>query len=115
MKNEIEICSTNSEGYTPLVRYDAWRVAIVNSCERLLEENLVKAERHLKTDEVFILLCGGAKLFIGKERTSYTLEIGKVYNVKLGAWHSISLNPNSSVLVIENDDTSSYNTEYYTL
>lgn len=112
MKTEIEIYSTEREGYSPLVRHGAWRIAVVNSCERLLENNLVRIERHLKTDEAFVLLYGGARLFVGERRESCDLELGKIYNVKLGAWHAVALEENSSVLIVENDDTSPENTEY---
>ena len=109
---DLEISQCEKEGYTPLISSDSWRVAVVNSCKKLLEENLAKIERHLLTDEVFVLLKGGAAPFIGKEMKKYSLEPCKAYNVKRGVWHCIALLENSSVLVIENDSTSTENSEY---
>ena len=63
----IEIREFNGEGYAPLISYNGWRVAVANFCERLREENICKVERHLKTDEVFILLQGEACLHLGME------------------------------------------------
>lgn len=61
-KMGIEIKDFNGEGYSPVISYHNWRVAIVNYCERLREDCVCKVERHTKTDEVFILLQGKAKL-----------------------------------------------------
>ncbi len=110
---DIEISFSSDEGYAPLISSGGWRVSVVNSCERLLEENLVKSERHLFTDEAFVLLRGGAVLFIGKERLRYELEPCKTYNVKAGCFHSLALLADSCVLIVENDDTSAENSEYY--
>lgn len=109
----VEIKEFSGGGYMPLFSSDGWRVAVANSCERLLEKNLCRLERHLKTDEVFILLYGKAVLYIGKDLVKYPMEIGKIYNVKCGEWHCISMKPNSKVAIIENDDTAENNTEYY--
>ena len=103
------------DGYCPLVSYNGWRVAVANSCERLLEENICKLERHLKTDEVFILLQGTAVLHIGMEMQRVPMEIGKIYNVHCGEWHAISMLPNTKVAIIENDDTCAENTDYHYL
>ena len=101
------------EGYAPVVAYNGWRVAIANYCQRLREENIIRVERHLKTDEVFLLLSGEAVLHIGKELKRYPLELGKIYNVKRGEWHCITMKPGAKVAIVENDDTSSENTENY--
>ena len=52
----IEIKEFNGEGYMPLVKYDGWRVAVINSSDKLLEKNICKIERHLTSDEVVVLL-----------------------------------------------------------
>ena len=64
----IEIKEHTESGYQPLVAYEGWRVAMANYSERFSKEKLCRMERHLKTDEVFILLHGEATLLIGKER-----------------------------------------------
>ena len=107
----MEIKEFNGEGYQSLISYNGWRVAIVNACERLKEENLCRMERHLKTNEVFILLQGEANLYIGENRRCFPLVAGKIYNVQCGEWHCISMKDNAKVAVIENDDTNDENTE----
>jgi mannose-6-phosphate isomerase-like protein (cupin superfamily) len=109
----IEVKEFNGEGYAPLISYNGWRVAIANFCERLCENNICMVERHLKTDEVFILLQGEACLHLGMELKRIPMETGKIYNVKLGEWHTISMIPNTKVAIIENHDTGPENTEYH--
>ena len=53
---DIEITESPVEGYVPLVHSGGWRVAVINSCEKLLEENRDRVERHMLTDEDFVLL-----------------------------------------------------------
>ena len=109
----MEIKDCDIDGYSPLFSYNGWRVAVANACDRLKKENLYRLERHLNTDEVFILLKGSATLHIGKEMSEYHLEIGKFYNVKRGEWHCISMEEGAKVAIIENDDTNDDNSEKY--
>lgn len=109
---DLEIKEFDGFGYMPVVLHEGWRVAIANSSEALLEKNLKKLERHMLSDEVFVLLCGSASLFIGKEMKKYKMESGKVYNVKRGVWHCISMEEKSKVIIVENDDVSEKNSEY---
>ena len=109
----MEIKDYDEGGYSPLFSFNGWRVAVANSCERLKEENLCRLERHLNTDEVFILLKGSATLHIGKEMKAYKMEAGKFYNVKRGEWHCISMQEGTKVAIVENDDTNDENSEKY--
>ncbi len=104
--SDIEICEFTGECFQPIVYSKGWRIAVINSCERLLEKNIYRAEKHNDTDEAFALIKGTATLFIGEDKKRYDMQIGKVYNVKLGVWHSIAMGNDSSVLIIENDDIS---------
>ena len=109
---ELEIKEFNGEGFSVLISYNNWRGAIINSCERLKEKNLKKIERHLDSDEVFILLEGKAVLFTGKDKKKQKMEKGKLYNVKKGMWHCIALEENSKVAVVENNDVCESNSEF---
>ena len=68
-------------------------------------------QKHTLSDEVFVLLKGSCTLFsagngdsIGNV-TATKLEPLKMYNVKAGVWHTHTLTPDSSVLIVENRDT----------
>lgn len=108
----LEILENNEYGYHPLVAFGAWRVAVANPCDKWVEGNVAFMERHMKTDEVFVLLKGNAALYIGEEREKVAMEIGKVYNVKLGTWHNLCMEEGAQVLIVENDDTCKENSEY---
>ena len=53
---DIEIVPFPASGYHPLVDFESWRVAVLRPCEDLLPENLNHLQKHLYTDEVFVLL-----------------------------------------------------------
>lgn len=109
---DIEILDFEGEGYSPVLAFGTWRVAVLNYRDTLKKENLTYLERHLLTDEAFILMEGEATLIIGEEKREYAMDKYKVYNVKQNAWHAITLSTDAKVLIVENDDTSSANTEY---
>lgn len=109
--NGLEIFEHNEESYLRMAEYDAWVVALCNPAERFTEEGRTYIERHMETDEVFVLLWGSAYLTIGKEMTRVDLEPGKIYNVKKGVWHSHIMSPDAKVLIVENSNTSAANSE----
>ena len=109
---ELEILEYNESGYKGLVSYNGWRVALANPHPRWVDGQITYVERHLKTDEVFVLLSGEAVLYIGEERKRYILEPGKLYCVKKGVWHNMAMAESAKMLIVENDDTCKDNTEY---
>lgn len=98
------------EGYDRTFTYSSWRVAFLNFAERF--DHITYLERHLLTDEVFVLLNGTAELLIGETGAPVSMENGKLYVVAKGAWHNIRVSPDAKVLVIENSDTGKENSEY---
>ncbi|HWQ46259.1 MAG TPA: hypothetical protein VN376_05295, partial [Longilinea sp.] len=117
----MEVRQYTGPGYMPLVDFGAWRVAVLNYLKENQPHLIDKFERHLETDEVFVLLHGQAVLLIGEgedevERIFFQpMEMGKVYNIKARTWHSILMSLDASVLVIENRDTDEKNTNYIEL
>ena len=109
----IEIFEHNAPGYKALLSYEGWKVAIANYKEHFDRDKYSYLERHLLTDEVFVLLSGEATLVINKDFTEIPMEPYKIYNVKRGTWHALWLNPDSKVLIVENENTGAENTEDY--
>jgi len=116
MKQEyIEVSSYEGNGYKPVVDYMEWRVAMLNYCEELELQNLKTMQKHMESDEVFILLKGNCKLFVGgngesiKEIDAIQMEAMKLYNVKRGVWHTHTLDREGSVLIVENRNTGNSN------
>lgn len=118
MTSECEVYDYNDDGFKALMYYGGWRVAVINYAERFDEKNFEKLERHLETDEVFILIDGRATLVLGTECTLLPMEKGKIYNIKKYGWHAIFVDkshPETKVIVVENADTSKDNTEYLSI
>lgn len=114
----IEIRSYQGEGYQPLITFASWRVAVLNYLDELHPSNITDMERHLQTDEVFVLVNGRGVLLLGgngskvEGPTDIEMEIGTAYNIRMNTWHSILLSPDASVLIVENSDTGKENSEY---
>ncbi|MBQ9802952.1 MAG: hypothetical protein IJW51_07800 [Clostridia bacterium] len=106
----LEIFAHEGEGYERTMHYENWRVAFLNYAERF--DQITYLERHMCTDEVFVLLRGEAKLIVGEEKTEHRLEENKIYNVKRGIWHAVKVSRDAQLLIVENHDTSAENTEY---
>lgn len=112
---DIEVKEYKEPGYAPVIDYESWRVAVLNDCEELEVPNLKTMQKHLLSDEVFVLLKGSCTLFAGGngetvgDICSVPLEPYKCYNVKAGVWHTHTLTPDSSVLIVENRDTNDSN------
>ncbi len=114
----LEIRWHEGEGYKPLVDYGNWRVAILRFEDGLLHGQQSTMERHMETDEVFVLTQGEGIIILGGNGrqigglTIQRMEAGKIYNIKCGAWHTLSLSRDASVVIMENRDTTEANSEY---
>jgi len=111
-KYGVEIYDYDGNEYRTVMSYGSWRVAYLNHGERFKEENFNVIERHMETDEVFVLLQGNAELIIGKELHRIKMEPFKIYNVPKGVWHHIFTQEGTKLLIVENIDTDDSNSEY---
>jgi ureidoglycolate hydrolase len=97
-------------------------VAGLNHCDIVDIASLTRVERHLETDEVFILTSGRASLIVegggdgkgtrGESFDVIPMEVNVVYNVKRGVYHHVVLERDASIIIVENSDTSTDNSEY---
>lgn len=117
MKPYMEIWEHREPGFQPLVRFEGWRVALYNFTGGMGRENIGYMERHNRTDEVFVLLQGECSLYVGEGTEPaekirlIPMEPRKLYNVKKSVWHNVAGKPGSTLLIVENADTSSDNTD----
>ncbi len=120
-ENILEIKQFTGQGYRPLIVFGTWRVAILRWLPSIEPEKIDYMERHTQTDEVFVLLGGQATLILGGNSPkvdrlqSQKMEPGKLYNVKQDVWHTVLLNQDASVLIVEENNTGEENTEYFIL
>ncbi len=117
----IDIHHDFEDGYHPCVDYGEWRVATLCYLDELAVENLAAMERHNQTDEVFVLLRGRCILFLGdgdgriEEIHPVDMLPRRVYNVKRGVYHTHTLSRDALVLIVENRDTGSANSDRVSL
>ena len=107
---EYEVFEYNGEGYDKTMNFGEWRVAFLNYAERF--DVIDKLERHMLTDEVFVLLEGRATLIIGEDKKQVKMEKNKIYNIKQAVYHAIKVTKDAKVLIVENHNTSKDNSEY---
>lgn len=107
---KLQIFDTQEPGFHPVLVAGTWKAAIFNDAPQWRAENISYLQKHLLTDEVFVLLEGACTLLLSDEEIPETIcrvkmEPGKVYNVPKGVWHSHILEKHTKVLVVENSDT----------
>ena len=94
-------------GFRVMEEYGEWKVGLLRYAPRFA--HFGEMERHLLTDEVFVLLSGAATLY--GEEEALEMETGAVYTVPAEEWHHIVVSEDACVLVVENRSTSIDNTE----
>ena len=103
----IKVFSHASDGFKVAVESGEWKVGVLRYNQRF--SRLGEMERHMLTDEVFVLITGTATLYTDWEAVA--MESGLVYTVPQGVWHHIVVSEDATVLVVENRNTSIENTE----
>lgn len=117
----LEVREHNAPDYKPLVDYGAWRVALMNCTPDLTPDKIHRMQKHIETDEVFVLLAGKCILFLGAGDEAVInvhavdMEPFKLYNVKRSAWHSHTFSNDAKVLIVENRDTTDGNSPFVAL
>ena len=112
----MEKCSYNGEDFKAVLTTTDWKIGLLRFSERFSKFSVL--ERHLKTDEAFVLLYGNADLYIKGEDEKVQIipmESGIIYNVPKGEWHHIVVSEDALVMVVEDSDTSKENTERVTV
>jgi mannose-6-phosphate isomerase-like protein (cupin superfamily) len=114
MTRKLEIFEYNEAGYQPLIYSAGWMVALMNWDPKMDVKHAMNIERHVHTDEVFILLKGKAAFYLdegdGRLRV-VRMQPGKLYNVPTSIWHNTLATKNVQLAIIENRDTNKMDTE----
>ncbi len=103
----MQIFDYNGNDFKAVMSFEGWKIGLLRYSDRFSDFKV--KERHLKTDECFVLLEGEATLY--ENDTPYKMEKSKVYNIEKGVWHHIVVSRDATVLVVENSNTSADNTE----
>lgn len=90
---------------------EGWRIGFLGYGERF--SKFAELERHMMTDEAFMLQSGTATLY--ENETPTVMEPGVVYNIPRGVWHHIVVSEDALVIVVENSNTTKENSERISL
>ena len=116
MKELVQIGDFTGNGYDSVIKFGGWRVAYLNNTTDA-PSGLDVFERHVDSDEVFILVQGACKLLLSPngcdELDVIEMEPLVMYNVRQVAFHSVLMQPGCRILIVENIDVSGENTVYY--
>ena len=105
----VQVGRHDGEGYRPVIDSDGeWIVALMNFCESVTLAELGKIEKHLNTDEVFVLTAGRGALVLGGRGGGepgrlhvVAMEHNVVYNVKREVWHGLVLSEDARTMIVE--------------
>jgi len=117
-KSMIESYPLSSAGYDPFLIRKGWQVARLTHIPEQDLFGIKKMDKHLLTDEVFILLKGTAVLIAAfEEHTDFQFEFVKMkrgipYNIPVGQWHNIAMDREAELIIIEKDHTHLGDYEY---
>ncbi len=103
----IDIKEHKDDGFRVMLESGEWKIGFLRYNERF--SKFAEMEKHLLTDESFILLSGSATLHTEKEQIEMKPET--LYTVPAREWHHIVVSPDATVMVVENRDTSRENTK----
>lgn len=96
----MDVYAYEGEAFARMFTGDGWQVAFLTYGPQFVRPTYI--ERHLATDEMFVLLQGEATLFVGEEMKQVRMESGKLYDIRRGTWHQIQVSRDAKVLVVEN-------------
>lgn len=103
----IQEFNFSGEDFKVMMQFGSWKIGFLRYSERFSKFN--QLERHLETDEAFVLLNGSAILYTKNEKIQ--MQKCTLYNIPKGEWHHITVSENATVMVVENSNTSRDNTE----
>jgi len=113
MDKSLEILNFTEDGYKPLVFSADWQVAQLNWEPIFDLKNAGEIERHVHSDEVFVLWKGKAILFVSDEAELQVeeMQMGVIYNVRKGVWHNLLSTRDAAWIIVENRDTHLHDTD----
>jgi len=102
----------------PELDFHGWRVAMLRHFDQLAPENFQQVERHLETNEVFILTAGQADLIVcdgdAKPTAPYVfpMVLNVAYNIQQAVWHNVVMSVDAHIILFERTDTTVENSDY---
>lgn len=121
-QNKISSESFEGEGLKRVVESGTWFVGIKNWKPANDAAQFDAMERHMETDEVFVLLEGGCTLLVDQSENNncsdircIAMERNRVYCIHPGVWHNTITSRDAKLILMENRNTSMDNSEVQSL
>lgn len=114
---KIEAYTYDGEAMKRVYENEKWTVGVKNwksASDITMINNL---ERHNKTDELFVLLCGECTLVYGNEEDGRIVFRGvkmqpyTLYNIPCTLWHNAIMSRDAKIIVIEDVSTGMENSD----
>ncbi len=108
----MDIFTYTGEDFKAVLESGEWKIGILRWSERFSQFHVM--ERHLLTDEVFVLLDGEATLYESSDGLRFLkqeMQKNHVYSIPRNVWHHITVSVDATVLVVENRNTRKENTQ----
>lgn len=119
--NKIYSFEYNEMGFKRQYENSQWTVAIKNYDSNNDIETIESMDKHLMTDEIFVLIEGETTLVCGEYKADewsfdfIPMKKGVVYVVPKNCWHNTITYPGCKLIVVENSDTTWDNSEKISL
>lgn len=118
----LEIKPMDNEGYNRVITHDTWVVANLSFNKDTTIQSINYFQKHLKTDETFILLKGKCCLMVVRDENRVmdsiefiNMQPNMAYNIKKGFYHQHVLSQDGNVCIVENENTCDDNSPLYYL
>ncbi len=108
----MEVFTYTDQDFKAVLESGEWKIGLLRWSERFSAFRIM--ERHLMTDEAFVLLDGTATLYESEDGVSFfkvDMQKNTVYNIPMNVWHHITVSEDATVLVVENRNTTKENTQ----
>lgn len=111
MERLLNLTKYEGSGIGGIVEGREYTILLLNYLPRLSPDKITDMQRHLETDESFILLQGKAVLFAAEgkdvpgELEHYVMEPGVIYTVPRNIWHTQAMTEDAKILLVENSGT----------
>ena len=101
--HRVDIHTYDEPDFQPVVQTAGWLVALMNWSPRFDLSQFGTLERHLQTDEVFVLQKGRSILFVETDSGVQLIDMepGVVYNVTIGTYHNVTGTRDAQWLIVE--------------
>lgn len=121
MQTLIKQTTYEEPGVGGAVEGREYTILLLNYLPRLSPDKITDMQRHLLTDESFILLQGKAVLFAAEGDDApgplehHVMEQGVIYTVPKNVWHTQSMTEDAKILLVENSGTVAENSPRCTI